>query len=315
MTVLITTPSFGKQSRAPWDALGEEGLAFRADTDAHPLDAASLAARAAGARALVVGLDRVDAQVLATPGLRVVAKHGVGVDNIDLAAAAAAGVQVVNAPGSNTIAVAELTLGAILAVARRIVAAHESLASGAWERFPGLELSGRTLGVLGFGRIGQAVAARAQAFGMHVVAFDPFLPDAAFEAARAERAEAAEVVARADVLTLHVPGGDGPPLLDAAAIASMRPGSLLVNAARGGLVDEAAAADALRSGHLAGAAFDAFAIEPLEAASPLRDAPNVLLTPHIGAHADGANAAMGVTVVRDIARILRGDAPLHGVRA
>ncbi len=180
MTVLITTPSFGKQSSAPWDALAEEGLAHRADTAAHPLDGPSLAARAAGASALVVGLDEVDAEVLRTPGLRVVAKHGVGVDNINLAAAAEAGVRVVNAPGSNTVAVAELTLGAILAAARRIVPAHASLAGGAWERFPGLELSGRTLGVLGFGRIGQAVASRALAFGMRVVAFDPYLPDAAF---------------------------------------------------------------------------------------------------------------------------------------
>ncbi len=115
------------------------------------------------------------------------------------------------------------------------------------------------------------------------------------------------------MLTLHVPGGDGPPLVDAAAIASMPAGSILVNAARGGLVDEAAAAEALRTGHLAGAAFDAFAVEPLEAGSPLRTAPNVLLTPHIGAHADGANTTMGVTVVRDIARILRGEQPLHPV--
>lgn len=313
MHVLITTPSFGKQSDAPWSALSEEGLTFRADFDAHPLDGAGLATRAVGASALLVGLDRVDAEVLATPGLRVVGKHGVGVDNIDLAAAAAAGVRVVNAPGANTVAVAELTFGAILAIARRIVPAHTSLVAGEWERFAGLELRGRTLGILGFGRIGQAVATRALAFGMQIVAYDPFVTDAVFATHGVERADAPEVIARAHVLTLHMPGGDGPPLVDAGAIASMAPGALLVNAARGGLVDELAAAAALRSGHLAGAAFDAFALEPLAAASPLRHAPNVLLTPHIGAQADGANATMGVTVVRDIARVLRGEQPLHPV--
>jgi D-3-phosphoglycerate dehydrogenase len=314
-SVLVTTPSFGARSEAPWTALAEEGLVARTDTGRHPLAARDLADVVGTADALIVGLDRVDASVLAAaPALRVVAKHGVGVDNIDLAAVAARGVTVVNAPGSNTGAVADLAFALLLATVRQLVPAHTATATGKWQRFYGPELAGRTLAVIGFGRIGQAVARRAAGFDMRLVAHDPFVPDERIAELGAQPLTLEECLRRADAVTLHVPGAGGRPLLDAERLALLKPGAYLVNTARGDLVDEQALADALTSGRLAGAGLDAFATEP-PAGSPLLTAPNVVLTPHMGAFSDDANAAMGTTVVRDIARVLRGEPPHHPVTA
>jgi len=308
--VLVTTPSFGQQSPRPWEALVTAGLEACVPEGTHPLSATDLTAELVrtGADAVVVGLDAVDASVFAAvPALRVVAKHGVGVDNIDLEAARAAGVVVVNAPGSNSGAVADLALGAMLALARQLLPAHASMVAGRWERFPGVELTGRTLGLVGFGRIGQAVARRASGFDMDVVAYDPFVPTEVSDAAGVRRAGLEEVVTGADFVSLHLPGTPGePPLVDARLIEGMRRGAYFVNAARGGLVDEEALVAALRDGRLAGAALDAFAHEPPGADDPLVTAPNVLLTPHIGAFTDVANAAMGVAVAEDVARVLAG---------
>lgn len=309
--VLVTTPSFGARADAPWAALKEAGLDAVVRTDRHPLPAADLAELVPGVAAMVVGLDPVTAAVLdAGPDLRVVAKHGVGVDNIDVAAATARGITVVNAPGSNTGAVADLAFGLLLSLVRHIPAAHASTVAGRWERFYGPELAGRTLAVIGFGRIGRAVARRARGFDMQVVAHDPYLAGDAVDGVPLR--PLAECLAGADVVSLHLPGGSGVPLLGPDEIAAMRPGSYLVNTARGDLVDEPALAGALSSGHLAGAGLDAFATEP-PTASPLLGAPNVVLTPHMGAYSDDANAAMGATVAADIARVLRGEAPHNPV--
>lgn len=315
MEVLITTPSFGRQSNEPWDALENAGLAVRRPNGTHPLSAAQLAEEAGAVPALIVGLDVVDESVFAAlPSLKVVAKHGVGVDNIDLPAARAAGVRVVNAPGTNAGAVADLTLGAMLSIARQLPAAHQSMLTGRWETFPGVELCGRTLGILGFGRIGQGVAKRAKAFDMDVVAYDPYVPDKALTDAGVGVASLDEVVAVADFLTLHLPGDPGAaPLLDAKRMDSMKQGAFLINAARGGLVDEQHLVELLSTGHLAGAALDAFAHEPLGLDHPLLSAGNVLLTPHVGAYTDRANAAMGIAVAIDVARVLRAEEPHNAV--
>jgi D-3-phosphoglycerate dehydrogenase len=313
--ILITTPSFGQQSRAPWQALEDHGFSVRRSVKPHPLSAADLAEEIGNADALIVGLDAVDASVFAAaPNLRVVAKHGVGVDNIDCAAAAAAGVRVVNAPGSNSGAVADLTFGLMLALARQIIPAHLSTQAGGWNRFTGVELTGRTLGLVGFGRIGQAVARRARAFDMKVVAYDPYLPAEVFPSLDTVQTSLENCIASADFLSLHMPGTPGdPPLLDAAALSTMKQGAFLINAARGGLVDEDALAERLHAGQLGGAALDAFSVEPLLQGSAIRTAPNVILTPHIGAFTDQANATMGVMVVEDVARVLRNEEPANSV--
>ncbi|HET9948368.1 MAG TPA: phosphoglycerate dehydrogenase [Longimicrobiales bacterium] len=220
------------------------------------------------------------------PELRVVGRAGVGVDNIDLVAATERGVAVLNAPAGNTVSAAELTLALILAMVRRVAEADASMRRGEWARskFNGIELRGRTLGLVGAGRIGGEVAKRCRAFGMEVLAYDPYMTDERAQELQVERTELDEVIARADILSLHVPLTDATRgMIDADALARMKKGAFLVNVARGGVVDEAALADALASGHLGGAALDVYSSEPLDPESPLRKAPNLLLTPHLGA--------------------------------
>ncbi|MBF4616374.1 phosphoglycerate dehydrogenase [Curtobacterium sp. VKM Ac-1376] len=310
-TLLVTTPSFGRFSPEPAAAAEAHGIALVRPEGRHPLTSEQLAAEIERLRpdAVLVGLDDVSGPVLnVLDEVRVVAKHGVGTDNIDVAGVERSGAVVINAPGSNSDAVADLAVCLMLMGTRQVVAADASLRRGEWTTFSGRELSGCTVGIIGFGRIGRAVAQRIQAFGSRVVAYDPYLPDDAFTDAGVERAALEDLLAASDVVTLHMPGVDGEPLLDRDALALLPHGAVLVNAARGGLVDEAEVAHMLQDGRLAAAAFDAFEQEP-PTDSPLLSAPNVILTPHIGAYTDRANAAMGVAVVDDIARVLAGDAP------
>jgi len=220
------------------------------------------------------------------PELRVVGRAGVGVDNIDLVAATARGVAVLNAPAGNTVSTAELTMALILAMVRGVAEADASVRSGEWarSRFKGAELRGRTLGLIGAGRIGGTVARRCKAFGMDVIAYDPYLTDERASEMGAERAALDDVIAKADIISLHVPLTDETKgLISKDSLARMKKGSYVVNVSRGGVVDEPALAEALTSGHLAGAALDVYENEPLEADSPLRQAPNLILTPHLGA--------------------------------
>ncbi|WP_413332041.1 phosphoglycerate dehydrogenase [Brevibacterium sp. GP-SGM9] len=314
MRLRVLTPSFGKHSTAPRARAAELGLDLEDRTENHPKSGSELISALSGAEAVLVGLDRIDAEVLAAcPELKVVAKHGAGVDNIDLEAAAAAGVTVVNTPGANAESVADLTLGLLLVGARRIREAEDSLRSGEWGVFFGTQLSGKQLGILGFGRIGREVAKRAAGFDLRIAAYDPFVPDDAIAEAGATPMSLAEVVAGSDFLTLHLPGGDEP-LLSAELITSMPEGAGLINAARGGLVDETALAEALVTGRLAFAALDAFASEPPSPDDPLLAAPNLIATPHIGAYSDIANANMGTWAVEDVVRVLEGQEPRFPVK-
>lgn len=220
------------------------------------------------------------------PALRLIGRAGVGVDNIDLAAATRRGIAVINAPAANTLAAAEHTMALMLALARHVPQADASVKAGRWERgkFMGVELHGKTLGVVGLGRIGREVLRRASAFGMKVVGHDPFVSDAQARELGVEPMPVAEVFSRADFVTLHVPGGDKTKhLVSTEALRTAKSGLRLVNCARGELVDEQALAEALKAGRLAGAALDVFSSEPLAAESPLRGAPNLILTPHLGA--------------------------------
>jgi D-3-phosphoglycerate dehydrogenase / 2-oxoglutarate reductase len=246
---------------------------------------------------------QVDAEVIAAGHrLRVVARAGVGLDNIDVEAARSAGLTVLNAPDGNTVAAAEHTLALLLAVARHVPAADASTRAGEWARarFGGIELRGRTLGIIGLGRIGLAVAARASAFGMGLVGFDPYVSPEVARERGIEPVDLATLLRRSDVVTVHVPlTGETSHLLDAAAIATLRPGAIVLNVARGGVVDEAALADALREGRLAGAGIDVYEHEP-PVGSPLLDAPNVVLTPHIAASTAEAQVAVGIEIARRV---------------
>jgi D-3-phosphoglycerate dehydrogenase len=243
--------------------------------------------------------------------LRVVGRAGVGVDNIAIDTATELGIAVINAPAGNTVAVAELFFGSLIALLRHIPRADASMHAGRWDRshLLGSELRGRTLGIVGLGRIGSEVARRARAFGMPLVAYDPYIADERFQALHALRAASLdELLATADVLTIHTPLTDETTrMIGRRELAKLPPGAVVANLARGGIVDEDALGAALASGELRGAVIDAFGVEPLPADHPLRSAPNALLTPHIGAST--AEAQRNVAV--DVCLAVR-EALLHG---
>ena len=240
--------------------------------------------------------------------LKVIGRAGVGVDNVDVDAATRRGIVVANAPESTVISAAEQTIGLIVALARNIPQAHAALKEGRWERsrWSGVELSGKTLGVIGFGRIGQQVARRGLGLGMSVIAYDPFVGDDRFRELGVDQAETLEdLLGASDIVTLHSPLTDETQcLIDRKAIESMRDGARLVNAARGALVDEGALADAIRSGKLAGAALDVFSAEPYT--GPLLELDQVVVTPHLAASTDEAQDRAGVIVAEQIVAALDG---------
>lgn len=262
-----------------------------------------------GYEALIVrSATKVTADVLEHAGrLKVIGRAGVGVDNVDVDAATRRGIVVANAPESNVVSAAEHTIGLLVALARNIPQAHGALMEGRWERskWGGVELADKTLGVLGFGRIGRQVARRAVGLQMKVVAYDPFVVAERFRELGVEHASLEEVLARSDFITLHLPlTDDTRGSIDAAAFAAMRDGVRLVNAARGELVDEQALIAALESGKVAGAAVDVFSEEPYS--GPLLNAPNIVVTPHLAASTDEAQDRAGVIVAEQVVAALEG---------
>lgn len=261
---------------------------------------------------------KVDAELIAAgTRLVVIGRAGVGVDNVDLEAATRAGITVVNAPTGNTIAAAEHTLALLYGLARRVAAADASMRRGEWNRsrFTGVELRGKTLGIIGLGKIGQAIAVRARAMEMTVIGADPFVTPEQAANLGVELVSFDDLVARSDVITVHVPMTRATRgLINAAAIERMKPGVMLLNVARGGILDEADVAEALRAGRIAGAAIDVFDKEP-PVGSPLLDAPNTLLTPHLGASTAEAQVAVAEEVAAQILDILDGRPANYAVNA
>ncbi len=242
--------------------------------------------------------------------LRVIGRAGVGVDNVDVPAATRRGIVVANAPESNVVTAAEHTMALLLALARNIPQAYVSLTSGKWERssFSGVELYEKTLGILGFGRIGQLVAQRARGFGMRVLAFDPFVSAERYRELGVEKADSAEdIYAQADFITVHLPKTpETEGFIDARAFAQMRDGARVLNVARGGLIDDAALKDALDSGKLAGAALDVFASEPITDHPLFSGYPNVVVTPHLGASTAEATDRAGYQCAEQVVAALTG---------
>jgi D-3-phosphoglycerate dehydrogenase len=265
---------------------------------------------------------KVDRALLAFgPKLSVVARAGVGVDAIDVAAATAAGIVVLNTPGANTLAATEQTFALMLSLARHTPDAVASIRAGRWERKPfiGTELFGKTLGIVGLGRIGGAVALRAAAFGMKLVVSDPFISYARAEAFGAELLPLDEVLARADFVTLHVPLAPGTVgLIDAARLAQMQPHAKLINCARGGVIDEAALLEALDAGRIAGAAIDVVAEEPPPpdgTGARLHRHPKVIATPHLGGSTAEALERIAIELAHDVASVLLGGPAAAAVNA
>lgn len=292
---------------------GLESLAERCEVvDATGRDREGLVAALAGARGLIVrSATQVDAELLAAaPDLAVVGRAGIGVDNIDLDAATAGGVMVVNAPAANIVSAAEHTLALLLAQARNVPRGDASVRAGRWERssLKGVELNGKTLGIIGFGRIGRLVAGRAKAFGMELLAHDPYVAPESGRRLGVEVVDLADLLARSDFITVHLPKTkETAGLLDAEAFASMRDGVRIVNTSRGGIIDEAALVEAVRSGKVGGAGLDVYEHEPLPAASPLREVPEIVLTPHLGASTAEAQDRAGIDVAAAVVAALEGE--------
>ena len=308
MRVLVTSKSFGRAAPEALELLAANGIEVVRGSRPS-LSAAEIAAEVPGFDALVVGNDPVDAGVLAAGDrLRLVHMHGTGLDAIDIPAATARGVLVANAPGANRNAVAELTVALMLVAARSIDRHIDVLRSGRWERTPGREISGKTVGILGLGRIGQRIVELLSGFGVRTVAFD-VAPDRDWAAQHAVTlaADADAVCAEADFLVLALSlNAQTRNFIDARRLGLMKRGSYLVNTARGGLVDEAALCAALRDKAIAGAAIDVFDPEPLPPGSPLRHS-GATLTPHLAATSTESAGNVSRIVARNVVDVL-----LHG---
>lgn len=269
----------------------------------------------AACSAILVRTATIDREVIEkAPSLRVIARHGVGIDNIDVQAASERGIYVCNTPHANSNSVAEHTIGLMLALAHQIVRADKALRQGHFHvrnEYIGCELAGKQLGLIGFGNIGRRVAEKAAlGLGMNVAVFDPYLKDTA-GLSHIRREESLEtLLAESDFLSLHLPYTDTlHHFIDAAAIEKMKPGAILINAARGGLIDEEALYTALRSGHLAAAGLDCFEQEPPAADHPLWSLDNVVVTPHMAAHSREGLVAMAAGAAQEIVRVLAGEPP------
>ena len=308
MKILITPTSFQKNPKAieMVESFADE-IVY--NPHARPLEAGEILALLDGVDGYIAGLDYITADVInrAPARLKVISRYGAGVDRVDLEAARAKGIRVTNTPGTNAVAVCELAFGLMLSLARAIPRLDSAVKKGEWPRSDGIELSGKTLGIVGFGAIGKNLAVRARAFGMRVIAFDPFF-DAVFASLHGvEQRSLDEVIAEADFLSLHVPlTKETRYLIDRAAISRMKRGAFIINTARGGLLDEAAAADALKAGMLGGVGLDAYEAEPVTN-SPLLGLDNVVMTPHTGAHTNEAIAAMGILATQNLIDVLQGN--------
>jgi len=278
---------------------------------AEGLDHSALLERVAGAHALIIrSATKVTAEVIeAGTELVVIGRAGVGIDNVDVAAATERGVMVVNAPESNILSAAEQTMALLLAQARNIPQAHAALIAGRWERsrWEGVELHGKTLGIVGLGRVGTLVAQRALAFGMRLLAYDPYVSAERARHLGVELRSLDELAAEADFLTVHLPkNAETVGLIGAELLSRCKPGIRIVNTARGGIVDEAALAEAIASGRVAGAALDVFAEEPTTE-SPLFSLESVVVTPHLGASTAEAQDKAGVTIAEQVLLALAGE--------
>jgi D-3-phosphoglycerate dehydrogenase len=281
------------------------------------LDVAGVIERVRDCEALIVrSATRVTAEIIAAaPRLRVIGRAGIGVDNIDVEAATERGIVVLNTPDANATTTAELAVAHIMSLSRHLPAADASTRAGKWERskYMGTELTGKTVGIIGYGTIGRIVASRCLGLKMHVVTYDPYVTREVVEDDGVECMGLDELLETADYVTLHCPLNDSTRnLIDAQRFARMKAGARLVNCARGGIVDEAALHEALRTGRLAGAALDVFEQEP-PAGSPLLALPNVVMSPHLGASTTEAQVATGVEIARQVAAFLQSGEAVNAV--
>jgi D-3-phosphoglycerate dehydrogenase len=313
--LLVTPTSYGKNDprlKTELEALVGEVIY---NTTGKPLTSAEVARLLPGVDGYIAGLDAIDASALASADrLKVVARYGVGVDSVDLVAAKAKGIVVTNTPGANSVSVAELALGLMLALARQIPEAADAVHQGKWPRYTGISLEGKVIGILGLGAIGKQLARRLAGFDCKILAFDPYADVTFARENRIELTTMEYVIRLADFVSLHLPLlPETRGLVNDEFLGKMKKGSFLINTSRGEAIDEAALLRALQSGHLKGAGLDAFTVEPPDPQNPLLGLPQVIVTPHLGAQTDGATSNMGWFAMRDCLAVLRGETPVYKV--
>jgi len=311
--ILVATRSFGSTSSRPWDVLEQSNCeVVRADMS-EKMTEERLIGALQGVHGAIIGVLPMNARVLENaPELKVVSMHGVGVDHIDLTAAARRGVVIANCPGANDQSVADLAIGLMISIARAIPSGDRVVRGGAWGAYAGSEIWGKTLGLIGLGRIGQGVARRALGFSMTVLGYDPYLKPA--ELGPGILLESMdEVLHQADFVSLHASlSEETRHMIGAVQLQSMKPTAYFINTSRGALVDEAALYAALAEKRIAGAALDVYDLEP-PVDNPLLQLENVVFTPHIGAHTREAIERMGVMAAENVLRTLAGGEPHHRV--
>lgn len=304
--VLVLARTFGRYSHEPIVLLEKNGFVVERKEKIESQDLKNF-------EAIIVGVQKITRDMLENSSIKIIAKHGVGVDNIDLSAATELGIPVTVTPNANAVSVAELTVGLIFALARKLVESHKTLyEKRQFVSSIGIELSGKTLGVVGFGSIGREVSKRAICLGMRVLVYDPYVQEESLRQVGAEKAELEELLKQSDFVSLHVPLNESTRnLIDKRKISLMKKTAYLINTARAGVVDETALIDALKNGQIAGAALDVFEPEPLPSDSPLFDCPNLILTPHVGAHTFEAILRMNMMAAESIVDFFNGKIPKY----
>jgi len=306
--VLVLARTFGKYSNEPLKLLQDNGFEVerRENVDADGLK---------GFDAVIVGVQKITREMMQNSSVKIIAKHGVGVDNIDLEAATELGIPVTVTPNANAVSVAELTIGFIFALSKKLIDLHNNLyQKRQFVSNVGLELHGKTLGVVGFGSIGKEVAKRALCLGMRVLVYDPYVEESVLRELGFEKVELDQLLRQSDFVSLHVPLNETTRhLIDREKLSLMKKTAYLINTARGGVVNEEALIEALKNGQIAGAALDVFNAEPLPADSPFFDCPNVIMTPHVGAHTYEAILRMNMMAAESIVDFFSGKIPKHVV--
>lgn len=309
MKILVTPTSFNANSRSKARDLLESysgDIVF--NPYGRPLNADEIVPLLEGVDGYIAGLDYITADVLekAPDCLKAISRYGAGYDRVDISAAEKRGITVTNTPGVNSESVADLAFGLMLSAARKIPVLDRKVRSGEWPRTTGVEIYGKTIGIFGLGAVGKGIARRARGFSMNILAYDPFLDRAFAEANGIRECTADELLRESDIISLHLPLNENTrKIINREAIAKMKQGAIIINTARGGLIDEAAAYEALKDGRLGGLGLDAFEKEP-PGNSPLFELENVVVTPHAGAHTAEAAENMGIVAVQNLIDVLSG---------
>ena len=306
--ILSTSPTFGYYASEPVDYLKSHGCTIELTPQTKKLSEEEIIQKVTDLDAMIVGIEKITEKVItAAQKLKIISKHGAGVDNIDVKAASSKGIIVTSAPGANSDAVADLTIGLFLAVARKIPFADRSIRDGAWPRVVGVQLNGKVLGIIGLGQVGKKVARRALGFDMRVLTYDVIKDGITYVSLD-------EVFSQSDYISIHIPLTPSTQhLIGEKELGMMKKDTILVNISRGNIVEEEALYQALKTGRIRGAALDVFAQEPAAKANPLLALDNFIATPHMGGYTHEALRETGMICVRDIVSMLEGKRPQYVV--